>query len=174
MPATSSTQTLFKKGDRVAFRFGSRNVRGYVLEDRGPFGVHGRRIYRVQLPMDPFDPMELELPEDEIEPDTRVDNPLTTEEITRYLVNGGLLLMLSAGTDGSSARVWLRRDTLGNITHTFVEERGMVGGAAIPPRAVTDGKIFAPLRPQVVQFVRSFDLAEKEANSVVDRVGTRP
>jgi len=124
--------------------------------------------------MDPFDPMEFELPENEIQPDTGIDNPLTSEEVKQYLANGGLLLILSAGSDGSSSRVWLRRDTLGNVTHTFVEERGMVGGAAIPPRAESDGKIFTPLRQKVVQFVRSFDLTEKEANSVVDRVGTHP
>lgn len=174
MPSTIQSEPKFHVGESVSFEFGLRQVRGKIVEDRGPLGVKGRRIYGVQLDMDPLESMFFELPEDELQSTTEADAPLKTGEIRDYLRNGGLLWMLGAGSDGSSPPVWLRRNTLGNVTHTFVEERGMVGGGPIPPRAESGDKIFTPLRQKVIRFVRSFGLSEKDAISVVDAIGTHP
>ncbi len=55
---TKSTATLsvksavekstFKPGDTVTLRVGTRRVRGEVVEDRGPIGGGGRRLYDVR------------------------------------------------------------------------------------------------------------------------------
>lgn len=39
----------FKVGDEVNVRLGSNSWRARIVEDRGPIGVNGRRIYRVPL-----------------------------------------------------------------------------------------------------------------------------
>ena len=49
MSTTSKQAPLFHVGEWVAFDFGPRKVAAKIVEDRGRIGVHGRRIYRVQL-----------------------------------------------------------------------------------------------------------------------------
>ena len=41
-----------------------------VVEDRGPLGVHGQRLYRVQLNEDLGDSSSFEMPENEVDPAT--------------------------------------------------------------------------------------------------------
>lgn len=36
-------------GDLVSFRVGQRQLRGRVIEDRGPIGVGGRRLLRIRV-----------------------------------------------------------------------------------------------------------------------------
>ncbi len=43
----------FHKGDRVKFRFGIYSVEGVVKEDRGPIGIKGRHLYRVEFRFGP-------------------------------------------------------------------------------------------------------------------------
>ena len=57
----------FRKGDRVRFRLGVRSVQGTVTEDRGPIGVNGRRLYRVEFQDDPSSPSHIELPAEELQ-----------------------------------------------------------------------------------------------------------
>lgn len=42
----------FQRGDRVNFKFGLRFVEGEVIEDRGPIGVGGRRLYGIRFQPD--------------------------------------------------------------------------------------------------------------------------
>ncbi len=42
-------ERLFKKGDIVKFRAGTRMIQGVVKEDRGPLGLKGRHLYLVQF-----------------------------------------------------------------------------------------------------------------------------
>lgn len=174
MPAITDEKPRFRVDDKVAFTFGTRRVKGFIVEDRGPLGVNGRRIYGVRLDMDPFDSVFLELPEDALELSPEPDTPLSDVEIADYLASGGLLLMLHSGPNDSTPRVWLRRDNLGNVTHTFVEERGLVGGAVPPVLAFVDDKVFTGKREEAKRFIMSFGLSDDEADSVIDRIGTRP
>ena len=57
----------FHKGDRVKFRLGTRSVQGLVKEDRGPIGIKGRHLYRVEFRAEPQSPAQIELPADQLE-----------------------------------------------------------------------------------------------------------
>lgn len=59
---------LFSVGDAVEFVFGRRISHAVVTEDRGLLGRGGRRLYQIQIPMDPSfgDVMTFEMPEDEL------------------------------------------------------------------------------------------------------------
>jgi hypothetical protein len=71
-------------------------------------------------------------------------------------------------------RVWLTRDSLGNVVHTFVAERGILGGATVPPFALHDNRVFAPKRDEVLAYLATFGLSSEDARSVVDAIGTAP
>jgi hypothetical protein len=119
--------------------------------------------------------MEMELPEDDLEPvRVELDAPLDKGKIIEYLTNGGLTSILRANLpdNRTSAGVWLCRDQLGNVTHTFVAERGVVGGEPIPYSALRGHKILGPRRDAVISFVESFGLTRGEAEEVVSEIGT--
>ncbi len=42
----------FHVGDWVSLLYGTRRVFAQVIEDRGPLGVNGRRLYRIRLDQD--------------------------------------------------------------------------------------------------------------------------
>jgi hypothetical protein len=47
------SERRFHKGDIVSFQLGTRWVQGTIVEDRGPIGVNGRRLYRVEFRVGP-------------------------------------------------------------------------------------------------------------------------
>jgi hypothetical protein len=49
-------------GAPVQFRYGVEDVTGVVKEDRGPIGVKGRRLYRIEFSAGPGDESVVELP----------------------------------------------------------------------------------------------------------------
>ena len=53
-------------GATVRFRYGIEEVNGVVKEDRGPIGVKGRRLYRIQFNAGPGYESEVELPADQL------------------------------------------------------------------------------------------------------------
>lgn len=55
-------------GSPVSFQWGQGKVQGRVIEDRGPIGVGGRRLYGIEFHISPGEPMVIELPASEIEP----------------------------------------------------------------------------------------------------------
>ena len=61
----------FRVGDWVSYPYamGGRTT-ARIIEDRGPLGVGGRRIYRLRLELPMTDPMEFELSENFLEPAT--------------------------------------------------------------------------------------------------------
>src|SRR5260370_2301285 len=90
-------QSRFRVGDRVRVDLGRRKLTGVIVEDRGAIGAQGRQLFQVDIPMDPFEPMSVELPEDEIEaipPGTAVTRPIDKQRVTDYLFNGGLISIL--------------------------------------------------------------------------------
>lgn len=172
-------QSGFRVGDRVAVELGRRRLTGVVVEDRGAIGPQGRRLFQVDIPMDPFEPMRVELPEDEMEaipPDTAAARPLDHESVIDYLTSGGLIAILRSNLVGgkNQPRVWLCLDQLGNLTHTFIPERGVIGGQVVPFWAVHDDKVFSPKWDTVLSFLESFGLNRHEAETVVSEIGTAP
>jgi hypothetical protein len=59
----------FRKGDRVRFQFGIYSVEGIVKEDRGPLGINGRHLYRVEFPfgLHAESPSHIELPAEKLQ-----------------------------------------------------------------------------------------------------------
>ena len=169
--------SLFQIGDWIRVPRGSGVATGTVVEDRGALGVDGGHIYRVLLGMDPEDPESFEYPAEELQPFAGEPpfGPADTPHIIRYLRHGGLLSILRANLGGGKhqPRVWLCRDTLGNITHTFYEERGLVGGRTVPFYALSGEKVLEPKRDQVTDYVESFGLSRDDADAIIRAVGTR-
>jgi hypothetical protein len=163
--------------DRVRVRLGGRPVDAFVIEDRGWIGVGGRRLLVLEVPADPLEPMTLEVPEDELE---LSDQGGTTKAVAagpavEYLKHGGLIAILRANSGGrSQPRVWLRYDSLGNVTHTFIHAPGLVGGATIPFFACHDDKIFTPKTDEVRSFLKTFNLDDQQVAEVIKAVGTAP
>ncbi len=169
---------LYRIGDRVRFQFPGYSVWGTIVEDRGPFGVGGRRQYTVSVPSDPFEPSRYMVSEDRLEPDREPPTPLAKAEILRFLENSGLIriLMTNPSPDGPrDPRVWLCRDQAGDVTHTLVPERGMVGGAPVPYAAFwgSDG-IRAEKRDEVATYLLTFGLTHPEAENLIRVVGVYP
>jgi hypothetical protein len=171
--------SAFRVGDRVQVPLGRRRITGVITEDRGAIGVRGRHLYEVLVSMDPFEPTTFELPEDEIEAMDDLAEPgaaMRKDQIEAYLIHGGLIGILRSNLSGgrSQPRVWLRPDTIGNVTHTFERERGVVGGEVVPFQAVHDDKVFTPKRNEVLSFLRSFNLDPPDAERIISSVGTAP
>jgi hypothetical protein len=57
----------FREGDRVRLLWGYTEVEGTVVEDRGPLGRGGRRLYGVSFRVDDVsDPIYTELPPEDL------------------------------------------------------------------------------------------------------------
>jgi len=178
MSITRETSAAFSVGDAVRFPLGSRTARAVIVEDRGPIGAQGRRIYRVRVDYDPDDSVTFEMPGEEMElvpADDALARPIENSEAVDYLQRGGLISMLQTATsDGKQIGVWLRRDSLGNVTHTFAADRGLVGGAVIPSGAVYDNRVFTAKSDHVLRFIENFGLVRPDAKAVLKTVGTAP
>jgi hypothetical protein len=152
---------------------------GVIVEDMGALGIQGRRLFQVDIPIDPFEPINVVRPEDEMEaiaPGTETVPSIDKQSIVNYLVYGGLLSILRSNLSGgrNQPRVWLCLSQLGNVTHTFVPERGVVGGQVIPFGALYNDKIFTAKQDLVLSFVESFGFNRREAENIVAEVGTAP
>jgi hypothetical protein len=167
----------FHVGDFVQFPWGSGKATATVVEDRGPIGVNGGRLYRIRLPMDPFEPEEWEMPEDHLEPalDPRLRaSELTKPRIIAYLKNGGLRRMLRVETPHGQyqPRAWLKLTDLDNVTYTFAKERGFVGGGTVPYDAIWGDRIRTSKVNEVVEFLEHFGLTRDEAEQIIREIGT--
>ena len=174
MPKLQSAQRRFQVGDWVRIPLGPRRVDALIVEDRGRIGAGGRRLLAVEVPSDPAEPMRFEVSESEAEPADR--QAPEKGKIVRYLKQGGLLAILQSNTSGGrdQPRVWLRYDTLGNVTYTFIERHGQVGGERVPFLAIHGERIFRAKLDAVRHFLMSFGLSRSEADDVIKSVGTAP
>jgi hypothetical protein len=68
----------YRVGDWVSFLYGARRAVAQVVEDRGPIGVNGRRLYGVRLEVAPEYITTFEMPEDEMEPAVQDKEAKTT------------------------------------------------------------------------------------------------
>lgn len=165
--------------DQVRFTLGTASVQGVVVDDRGPIGAGKVHIFRIRVSNDPYDDDVFEMPEDEIEvidQDTSKTDTITASEAKEYLERGGLIRILRAGSSGGKthSHAWLRRDSLGNVTHTFSPDRGDVGGAIIPLLALRTHRVLTPKRDEVLNFLTAFGLPLGDAEHVLEAVGTTP
>lgn len=57
----------FRVGDAVEVLYGPQKVEGDILEDRGPLGEFGRRLYRIRINRGREDEATFEIPEEDLE-----------------------------------------------------------------------------------------------------------
>jgi hypothetical protein len=91
----------FRIGDWVTFQYGPRRVSAKVVEDRGPLGVRGQRLYRVQLDEELGDESAFEMPENEL--DTAV-SPIRQSFHVRYTRQGNTNRWVAATESGRLLR----------------------------------------------------------------------
>lgn len=65
---TAEEPARFQVGDRIKLWWGNGWVDGIILEDRGPLGGDGKRMYRVTITMTATDPMTFETREEWLAP----------------------------------------------------------------------------------------------------------
>jgi hypothetical protein len=63
-PADTLRTDRIEVGDIVEFHLATSRVRGRVVEDRGPLGVGGCHVFRVDVQFDPDNTLSYELPVD--------------------------------------------------------------------------------------------------------------
>ncbi len=172
MKATRKKKARFKVGDWVAFLYGTRNLFAQVIEERGPLGVNGRHIVRIQVDGESNEPDAFELPEDYLEAAPVPDKVA----IIRYLTQGGLLAILSSNLSGrrNQRKVWLTYTHRGDVTPTFIAERGVIGGATVPFSTLHEDRVFPGKEAKVASFLASFGLDEAAAHQIIKTVGTAP
>ncbi len=169
MNSTKKKSSSFHLGDKVLIEMGRRTFTGEIVEDRGFLGVRGKHLFRVQVPMEPYDPMTMEVTEDEMKA-APAETPLDDKDkIIEFLVFGGLTSILRSGQN--QPRVWLCRDQIGNLTYTFIPERGLIGGQPIPFPALKIDKVIATKKDAVIAFLEGFNLSPEEAKKVISKVG---
>jgi len=168
----------FHVGDKVKFTLGRRELVGVIVEDHGAIGKQGYHLFRVEIPMDPLEPLSVVMPEEEcqivLESD-RNGQTIDKDKIIEYLKYGLFSILRSNRSSGTNQpRVWLCFDNLGNVTHTFNQQRGLVGGESVPFQAHREDVIAAGKRAEVLKFLETFGLDHREAEQVVRFVGTSP
>ncbi len=67
MSSTTKSVPRFRIGEWVLFPFGTRKVLAKIIEDRGPIGYRGRRLYGVLLDRNRPEPKTTEAPEEDLE-----------------------------------------------------------------------------------------------------------
>jgi hypothetical protein len=116
MSPTRRQPPVFHIGDWVKFDYGTKKVSARIVEDRGPLGVQGRRLYRVQLDERLGDASTFEMPENELD---ATPPPVRLSYDVRYIRQGktnlrrattkknGLLTgVKAAGAVGYSTAAW--------------------------------------------------------------------
>lgn len=173
MSTSTPSVSRFQVGDWVTFPLGARNARAKIVEDRGPLTRDGRTLYRVRMYHDAGSAnsrpvsSETEIPESNLEAAV-----LDPREVMEYLVKGGLVKILRRNNgDSDDLRVWLTFNGHGEVAATLHEERGLMGGVAIPCRALDGARIFEPAKDDVIQFLTNFGLDVAQAQHVVNSVG---
>ena len=161
----------FRVGDWVSFIYGARQVWAQITEDRGQLGVNRRRLYGIRFGDEPGETVTSEMPEEDLTP-----VELDRDEVIEYLKKGGLIAILRSNLGGGKdqPQAWLAFDPHGRLTHTYNEERGLLGGGVVPFFALQGNQVFTPKVSEVTAFLSTFGLTHAEAEDVVRSVGTIP
>lgn len=67
MQVPGQTPGKFRVGQSVRLKYGFRGRIAEIVEDRGPIGVGGRRLYGIRLRLDPWNELVTERPEESLE-----------------------------------------------------------------------------------------------------------
>ncbi len=67
MGSSTKSAPKFRVGDWVSLLYGPQRVLAEVVEDRGPLGVRGGRLYRIRPNLDHEESATFEVPEDDLE-----------------------------------------------------------------------------------------------------------
>lgn len=171
MSTSRSLAHRLKVGEWVVLQYGLRRVWAQIIEDRGPLGVGGQRIYRLRFGQDE-EMIAFEASEDNLEPAPKPDQSAVAD----YFKRGGLVAILQSNLSGgrNQPHVWLTFDSDGTITHTFDQDLGLIGGETVPFFALLEYSVFKPKSREVIDFLRGFGLDQAQAEEVVDAVGTAP
>jgi hypothetical protein len=79
MSSVTESVPRFRFGDWVSFLVGSRKVLAQVVEDRGPVGIQGHRLFQLQLERGEDGGRTIEMPEADLE----AAPAITTAEVAR-------------------------------------------------------------------------------------------
>jgi len=162
----------FKVGDWVSFLYPVDPVFAQVIEDHGPLGTNGRHMYRIRLDLAYTEPDMFDIPEEELEAVPLPDKAT----IMQFLKEGGLIAILQSNLirGANPPQAWLSYTRTGSLTHTLSQQRGVLGGAAVPYFALLEDKVYTGKQEHVLDFLASFGLKRDEAKEVIEAVGTAP
>lgn len=68
MSSATKSDPRFRAGDWVSYPVGFRRALAQVVEDRGPVGTQGRRLYQLQIDRGEDGGTSIEVPEADLEP----------------------------------------------------------------------------------------------------------
>ncbi|MHB1423858.1 MAG: hypothetical protein ACYC3I_11815 [Gemmataceae bacterium] len=173
MRTTKKETARFHVGDWVSFPYGTKNLIAQIAEIRGALGINRRFLYRIRVADDNGELDSFEMPEDEMEAVSAPDK----DAIINYLKEGGLVEILRANLGGGRQhpKVWLTYTPRGGLTHTFLAERGVVGGTPVPFFALHEGRaVFSAKKEEVAAFLTSFGISRTEADVIIAAVGMAP
>lgn len=170
---TKEQMSGLQPGDLVTVDFGGRDVTAEIVEDLGPLGVHGARLFHIEIPSDSSDPIRMQVSEEELK-EHSPEPQIGTNEIVQFLIDGGLVRMLKYGSALTPPRMWIYRNNAGRVSSSVSARRGEIGGAEVPVISLNHGRVNLAKNAAVARFVRSFGLTVEEAHEVLRRVGTYP
>lgn len=146
-----------------------------VIEDLGPIGHNDKRILRVAFWTGDENgdegPSTFNVAEADAQPLSMEKRRKIVDYLTSRNQEGefNFIRMLKAAD-----RVWIWFNKNGDVQHTFQPRFGAIGGAKAPLFAWHEGQIFAPKQDEVVAFLKTFGLDNKEASEVVATIGLGP
>lgn len=98
MSTTKKMKPRFQVGDQVSFLYGPRQVNGKVVEDRGPLGAFGRRMFLVRADLGAEQEATFEIPEDNLKDFSR--------EIVESSSSGSRVEFIVTYTRLGTSRLW--------------------------------------------------------------------
>lgn len=86
MSSATRPRPRFRPGDWVSYQFGKARILVQVIEDRGPLGAGGERIYGVRIERDDDEPTTTEVPESELRKEDEILGSHTAASDLGYAV----------------------------------------------------------------------------------------
>jgi hypothetical protein len=128
MGSATKLAPQFQVGEWVAAPTGSRKIIGQIVEDRGPIGMKGRRLYRLRIDRDDVE-STIEVPEVDLEPAPDIQPAESASDQGYSTQNWPLQRFHIKYRKNKDANVWtaelspIRSDAVPPMS-SLVEERG--------------------------------------------------